>query len=409
MYKAIRHKIIGAYLQETESLHDQSRITLFFNITFSVFIIAGIAATIGLITGSYATLVPTFGNMILTLISLVILSKHKLRAAALLYFGTAFFLLFGNLIFNDGTMHVGAPFWIMILDILVIYILGRKWGILFLTGSAICFIYYVIFVLPHSIEIVLQLKKATYYAVIYEGIFVMFLLGYLIGTILKASKDSDALLLKQNNDLLEQNELIVTNSEEKSVMLKEIHHRVKNNLQIIISLMRLKSIDSTNPQEISNYQEMINRVMAMAQIHEKIYQSEEMSRINMETYFKDLSRDLLHTYITEEDVKLNFHIDDVQLELDTIVPLALIYNELFSNSLKHAFDSTETPLISVELKKNGDSRYLLSYHDNGTWKERSNSTSLGTELVDSLTEQLNGTLKLQTSNGTKYTIEFGES
>ena len=406
MYTTFKNKIIGDYIKEVDSLHDQSRILLLFNLTFTVFILALIAALLGLILGSYATLVPALGNVFLTATTLFILHKKKLKLAASFYLICAFFLLFGNLNFNEGTMHIGSPFWIMILNILVMYILGIRWGISFLVASILGFCYYVVFVLPESIKLVLDLPSATYNAVLYETLFALTILGYVIATILRSSKKSDELLLAKNESLLKQNEIISNSNEEKTVLLKEIHHRVKNNLQVIISLIRLKMHELEDENAIQNYKETINRVMTMSMIHEKIYQSDEISRIDIENYFTDLSNELINSLGAFRNVAMRCEVNVEKMDLNKIVPLALIFNELLSNSLKHAFNETDNPEISFALNSTASDEINMVYKDNGKWKVPTKESSFGLDLIDSLVDQLDGKLTLETEDNCIVKISF---
>lgn len=401
MFKAIRKIWIGEYLDQTKSLHQQSRIELFFNITFSVFTLGILAGIIGLLSGAYATLIPSLVNVLLTGVTLVILRQKRLDIAAIFYLTFAFVLLFGNLIFNNHTMHIGAPFWILILNVLVIYVLGMRWGILFLIASAFAFIYFVIYVMPSFLIVALSLPKSTYLAVIYETFIALFLMGYIVYTILQSSKKSDRILHEQNELLLAQNSALISTDVEKTVMLKEIHHRVKNNLQIIISLMRLKMHEFSEKDQIG-YKEMINRVLTMSKVHERIYSSDELSNIDLNTYFNDLAESLIDSYSLEKQVRFKSAIEAKPLSLDIIVPLGLIFNELISNSLKHAFAASIEPQIEFTLKE-VECKLFVQFADNGQWQE-SKKKSFGLELVEAMIDQLDGELKFENQPKTCYSM-----
>lgn len=406
MYTKIKHYVIQEYLDETISFHDRSRILLLFNIAFSTFLLGFLASVVSLILGTYPILVPGLGNVILALLALGILRTKNLLLSAKIYFSFLFCLLFGNLIFNDGTMHIGSPFWVMLLNILVLYILGIRWGVVFLLLSAAGFIYYVHIVFPHTLEIVNSLPPATYYSAYYETFFAMFLLGYIVYTIIQSSRESDILLHEQNENLILQNSIISTSNTEKTVMLKEIHHRVKNNLQVIISLLRLQMREIHHQESLDKFSESINRVLTMALIHEKMYQSEELSNVDLEQYFNSLSKDLIASYQIERPVEIELHFDVKTVGLKSIVPLALIFNELFSNSIKHAFTGQTTPKISVSLKKSAADSLLFEYKDNGLWKESGSVSSFGLELIESLTDQLDGSMEFTTEPNTIYQFHF---
>lgn len=406
MYQNIKEYFIGDVLERLESYHDKSRLTLLFNISFALLLMGSITCVISLILGTHAVLVPAIGNTVLALITMLVIKKLTFQLAGLLYFSVLYVLLFGNINFNHGTMHVGAPFWIMLFNILVMYILDLRWGIFFMILSFFGFGYFIVIEYPSALNHALTLSKETFYSAVYETAFALFLLWYIIATILKASKTSDKLLRERNQELIKQNEKIKRSDHEKTVMLKEIHHRVKNNMQVIISLMRLQMSELENEEANLRFKEMINRVLTMAMIHEKVYQSEELSRVNLENYFYDLSNDLLSSYQTSQKVKLNYHFDIDKIGLKSIVPLALIFNELFSNSLKHAFHGVEQPEITLKLASTGEEGLFLEFTDNGIWKEPVKENSFGVELISSLTSQLEGEYTFENNGITRYTFRF---
>ena len=406
MIKRFKLYIIHNQLIEAKGFHDKTRINLLFNLAFSVLILGLIASIISLIFETYPILIPAFGNVILATITLVLLKFSNFQFAATIYFSALFLLLFGNLIFNDGTMHIGSPFWVMLLNVLVIYILGKAWGIFYLTISMLGFSYYIIFVFPTTIEITRDLPTATYYSAVYETVFVLIILGYIISIILKASRDSDELHKEQKTALIHQNETITQRNEEKTVLLKEIHHRVKNNLQVIISLMRLQMQDLKNEEAIEKFNDTINRVIAISMIHEKIYQTESLSQVDINKYFYDLSEDLLASFETNYKVKLIYQFDVDKIGLKTIIPLALIFNELFSNTLKHAFKNIKNPSITLSLSKVDEHFFLLKYKDNGKWIEPKEVNSFGLDLIETLTNQLDGTMSFEEEPETSYAFKF---
>lgn len=408
MYAQLKSFFIDGCLSTLDSIHDKSRLTLLFNLSLAITLMGVIAAIISTIIGTYSVYMVAFGNIIFgtaTLFSIRI--TNRFTWIAKVYFALLFVLIFGNLNFNNGTMHVGAPFWIMLLNILVLYIIGFKWGVVFMVFSLAGFLYYLEFVFPYHFHLFNDLSKEVYYSAFYEAFFALFLLGYIIFTILKASKQSDLLMKKQNEELLIQNKEISMRDEEKTILLKEVHHRVKNNLQVITSLLRLQMHELKNDKEIAKFKDSINRVMTMALIHDKMYQSEEFSRINLEEYFEGLSKDLMNSYRINFNVDLTFELTIDKIGLKSIVPLALIYNELFSNSLKHAFANIAHPKIMVRIEKYDEDYFQFIYEDNGTWKEiNPEKSSFGRELIEALTDQLNGEMKFTSKPNTEYIFKF---
>ncbi len=201
--------------------------------------------------------------------------------------------------------------------------------------------------------------------------------------------------------------------EEKTVLLREIHHRVNNNMQIISSLLNLQSryVDGDDIA-LDVLMKSQNRVKSMAMIHEKLYKSQDLTHINFTDYIQSLVSDLFYSYkIKEDQIKLILEIEDVILNMETAVPCGLIISELVSNSLKYAFPEGINGEVLISLKSDGDT-FGLIIGDNGIkFPEEldfKNTDSLGLTLVNSLVSQIDGEIELDRSHGTEFKITFKE-
>ena len=208
-------------------------------------------------------------------------------------------------------------------------------------------------------------------------------------------------------------EKIQASLREKEVLLKEIHHRVKNNLQVISSLLNLQSkyIKDLESQEV--FKESQNRVKSMALIHEKLYQSKDLGRINFVEYTQTLISNLFHSYgAGVNHVAFTIDADDIFLNIDTAIPCGLILSELVSNSLKHAFLGGRHGKIQIELRSNYDHLFALIVRDNGVGFPKNlnfrDTESLGLQLVNTLVNQLDGSIELDACEGTMFKIDFAE-
>ena len=206
-------------------------------------------------------------------------------------------------------------------------------------------------------------------------------------------------------------ELIRQQLKEKEILLREIHHRVKNNLQIISSLLRLQSRYMKNAHDLDMIKESQNRIKSMALIHEKLYQSENMAHIYAQDYVKDLVYGLVQSYSVANDIGLTMDVGDVLLGVDAAIPCGLIINELVSNCLKHAFPNGKGE-ITVSLHATGGNIEVV-VSDNGVGIpddiDIRNTDSLGLRLVTILAEdQLQGTVELNRDRGTEFRIIFSE-
>ncbi len=201
-------------------------------------------------------------------------------------------------------------------------------------------------------------------------------------------------------------------NEEKSLMLKEIHHRVKNNLQIISSLLNLHADTIQDQRVLSLFEDLRHRVNSMALIHEKMYQSKNLVNIDIAGYIDELIRTLIDAYDSNKSIRLKTDIGQIEFKIDTIVPLGLILSEIVSNSLKYAFGGRDDGEISISMKKIGTNMFSLEVGDNGSGVPEgiqfTTTESLGMMLIRMLTEQLNGNVTMNSEKGTHYKIVFKE-
>jgi two-component sensor histidine kinase len=209
---------------------------------------------------------------------------------------------------------------------------------------------------------------------------------------------------KQNNKEL------LNSLREKEVLLKEVHHRVKNNLQVVSSILNLQTSHIKDEKVLSVLDESQNRIKSMSLIHENLYQTNDFAFVNFTEYIKNLVKNLIHSYRVY-DIKINYEFDfkDIKLDLDHAIPCGLIVNEIVSNTLKYAFvgRSEGTVFLSIKKEKN---KFYLEIGDDGIGLPKEidieNTETLGLQLVCSLVEQINGTMKLKEGKGTRYLIIF---
>ncbi len=198
---------------------------------------------------------------------------------------------------------------------------------------------------------------------------------------------------------------------EKEVLLKEIHHRVKNNLQIVYSLLRLQRRQLSDPQAVEALLESQNRIETIALIHEKLYRSKNLASIDFAEYIPGLVSNLFSTYnISERHIRLETRVEPISLDIDKAIPCGLIINELVSNALKYAFPSATAGKIDVEMKYGEDAQITLIVGDNGIGisapSDASDPETLGLQLVEDFVAQLKGKLQVSCNAGTQFNITF---
>ncbi len=199
--------------------------------------------------------------------------------------------------------------------------------------------------------------------------------------------------------------------EEKEVLLREIHHRVKNNLQIISSLLNLQSGYIQDRQALDVFRESMNRIRTMALVHETLYRSRDLAKIDFPEYIKNLISYLVQAYsIDLHAVDIKTNIEDVVSDIDIAIPFGLILNELVSNTLKHAFPEGRGGEVLIEICPDGDSNIIVKVSDNGIGFPEEidfrNTESLGLQLVMTLVGQLRGDIELEKGAGTGFRITF---
>lgn len=219
---------------------------------------------------------------------------------------------------------------------------------------------------------------------------------------------------RKSNDLLRsQKQEIESKNQEKEVLLREIHHRVKNNLQVISSMLNMQARRTDNEEISEAVRKGQERVKSMALIHQKLYQTENIAAIEMQDYVGNLTQNLMMSYgKSKSQIKITNQLEKFNLDMDTAFTVGLIINELITNSLKYAFPDERKGEIAINLKMNWDGKLQLQVSDNGigfdSEKIKDKPTSFGMNLVQLLTKKLKGTVDVDGSNGTKTNIIFSQ-
>jgi two-component sensor histidine kinase len=321
-------------------------------------------------------------------------------------YNIAVFLVFiSGTILNQYTLFSGIHserivevVWIIAVSIFIFYMVGYKYGlttvIINFTGLIIALFYVPKSTIINTIEnktLGFQLEN------IYSIIAAIIIISYFIKQIIFYSQHNETKLSEANKDLLKQRD-------EKIVMLQEIHHRVKNNLQIISSLLRLQANQTDNTAIKEEFQEAINRVSSMALIHEKIYHTDDLSSVDIKNYLESLVNDILKSYALDTKILFVINSNIKNLHIDTLIPLSLIFNELITNSIKHAFVNKQEGTIVIKIEK--EKGVKIEYSDNGIGFNEESKGSFGTLLIETFTEQLEGNCEVNYRNGVNYSFTF---
>ncbi len=407
IYKKITSWFLADLLAETEDYYERGKIKLLCNLVLAI-VVCIIPICIGLL---FLEAVPDFISSITVLFSLMMVPlvlkyRRSFKLASILfitvvYCGIASTFAFG---LTFGLINIA---WYSLLVMYASFTMGRKWAAVVMILCIVPYVYYVYFLMHDNLhnEALYEGGRMAILALI-GGI--SLLLGYFLAHRFILSKDlAQNQLKKINIELEERNQLISQQKAEKELMLKEIHHRVKNNMQIINSLLRLQSKDITDDETLKHFQEAQNRIFSMALIHEKMYRADDLVNINLSEYFISLIKDLIRTYSIDVDIST-----DVQIEAETmgpkaLVPLGLLVNEIVTNSIEHAFVGRDSGKITMRVEpENGGFKLMISDDGIGMTEEDEDSVNLGTELIQTFVDQLEGSIERLSQEGTGYEIRF---
>lgn len=303
-----------------------------------------------------------------------------------------------------NAIHLIEALWLLVATLAAFFVLGKGWGVSFLFINTALYSFYFIFLFRNSLDLRIAHSQKHDLMMSIEFAFSMFLIGYIMYQFSLVNSYAKRKSEKAFKQLKEEKKVVERQNQEKTVLLQEIHHRVKNNLQVIISLLRIQSNDLKSAETVQSFDDAISRILTMSLIHQKMYEKESLMNINLSDYLNTLIDDLVNTNSTSAQVDHSIISSIETVGEKTIVPLGLIINELVSNSLKHAF--TNRGKIQVKVEPLRDDKIKLTYMDNGKWKEN-DKNSFGLQLIEVFTDQLEGNFNRQiTEQGTQYSFEF---
>ena len=381
-------------------IYEQTRYKLVLYLCVFFIIMLSLTSLINLVHPNYNP-IPDFFALGVAIASYVILKKTRNYRYVAMFATISIFLIITSAFFFMKALHYTTPGWMMVNIMFTYFVLGHRWGLVMLLLHFIVFFTYLFLFHAQNVQNALPYKMGDIAVFALEYLIIAAAIGYLLYLFMITSNYSEKKLMTNNRLLDDQNKLIRKQNAEMEVMLKEIHHRVKNNLQIISSLLRLQS-EKDVKEEQEMFREAIDRVNAIAMIHERIYKTDTLSEFDMKVYLETLVRHLLDSYTLQRpvDVKLDVEVEEICTEC--LVPISLLFNELISNSLKHAFKQQEKPKITILLKNETEELLIISYSDNGQWVE-SDKQSFGAELIEAMTHQMDGTFTRESdAESTRY-------
>lgn len=341
--------------------------------------------------------------IVLALVFMYIKRTYK-TVSLLVTVATVAILVFSVVFINDA-LHIIEPLWMIVIVLFSFFTLGNKWGTFFLVVNTTLYFIYFNYLFADYIDLRVQMTKLHVLLMSIEFAFSMFLIGYIMHLFSIVNSYAEKNKKKAFLALQIEKQVVEKQNKEKTALLQEIHHRVKNNLQVIISLLRIQSSKLKSQESIRSFNDAITRIMTMSLIHKKMYEKESLVDIDIVDYINTLVEDLIITNVTKDEILYKVNADIEHIGSKTVVPLALIINELVSNSLKHAFEDGGN--IFLEIKNKNKKYFEMKYSDNGKWKDKSKDTSFGLQLIEVFTDQLEGSFERKIDeNGTHYTFQL---
>ncbi len=363
-----------------------------------------------MLAGIYGKILPTFLGAVFVGIELFIFKwKKSIFSAAFFICTLVTAIVAVNINFNREVPHLVEPFWMIVIMVFTTFMLGARWGVLFFFALMVAFSFYVVNHLHNDLILLTEAPRSVHVFLIVEIGSVLVILIYMLSMFVVTYRKSERALLNLNRNLATNNQLVQDKNAEITILLKEIHHRVKNNLQVINSLLRLQSEQIHDEKALEVFEDVQNRIKAIALIHERMYKAVELSDIDSNDYFMGLTHDLMRQNVTNQQIAFHVDVDLPQWNQDIVVPLGLLINELISNSVEHGCLNKDGKIYLGLSESNGQLR--LSYRDNGTGFDQSKKTGFGLELIETLTAQLNGEMSLETglNKGVHYEFHFRQA
>lgn len=284
-----------------------------------------------------------------------------------------------------GTLHYPDFIWAICTIIFAFIGLGKRAGIFFLIFHLLSAIVFFTYFINIHLSQLRPIGLGQQISILFEMGTAFFSLTYLISQYLHFQSYTEKKLLEANQELQQKHKEII-------LLMKEIHHRIKNNLQLIISLLRMQRNEISNEEVKIQFSDAINRVMTISNIHQKLYQNEDLKSFDLDAYIRELIDEIKSLSGNRQHIEVYIDVEVNDLGLKTIVPLGLILNELITNSFKHAFSDPENhPVIFVSIFKTPSETLSFKYNDSGNWDLHTDEQNgFGLELINLLVEQMDG-------------------
>ncbi len=389
---------------------DVARFNIIWRFNYVLSVLFVLLNIVFLIQGDVQSVVHFIIALLITTGSLFYLFKTK-KFSTIYYFISICGILFPTVTMNttNHLPHYGDIVWLIVAICIAYFGLGSKIGKYFFLAGLISIAIHIGFYLNINLTKINLLTTIDKVALITELTIAFSIVFYIIYQYTNLYSISEKSVMRINFELEKQNRFINEQNLEKETLLKEIHHRVKNNLQVVSSLLNLQSYSLNDKYALAAIKEGQGRIKTMALLHQKLYQnSHNISEINFKDYLTQLISMVASAYNNKSKVEVNVSVENIFFDIDTAVPLGLIANELATNAFKYAFEDGGDFFIGIV--QSGNEEYVMEIRDNGKGLpaniEMEKVNTLGLRLVNILSKQLKGKVNYSYDNGSKFVISF---
>ena len=401
-------KILSVPKISSNDYFEKARFALAWRICLSFSIVTFVISILTLLSGDpfawhYVTV---FAAVTLSIVYLYITKKYQLISALITI--VVALIIISSLFSIEDAAHVIEMLWLVVITLFSFFTLGKWWGYSYTLLSIVIYTIYFNTYFPDNVASLANMKPLMWNILSVEFSFAFILIAYIITQFYTTNKYAEINRKRAFNELKNEKDIVEKQNQEKTYLLQEIHHRVKNNLQIIISLLRIQSNELKSEEAKKSFNEAVNRIMTMSLVHQKMYEKDSLSNIDFKDYLQSLISEIKKSY-SSKNVHVENDIEIRTMNPKSIVTVALLINELLTNSIKHAFKEKGEVLIKVYNAKNKENSFIIEYSDNGLWKEPKGDKTFGLQLIDTFVEQLDGSFERKsTKQGTNYKFTFGK-
>ncbi len=407
---------IGASLEKADDSQERARIKMNFHVWLAFAITLTILISLLIYFGDKVGLIyPIASGLVLAFITGVLIKKGKSKIASYLitFFGWGIVVTSIFAIINP--LPVDGGVWLALFIVYAFFMHGKKAGTIMTVVSVILYSIFIIVRLDDNLVVYDKetLEERQYYAVAVIVAVIFIIMRSVIAAFIDARDEVNKQLQQKMDELSHQYKIIESQNKEKTLMMNEIHHRVKNNLQVINSLLSIQSRKLDDHQSKAVFTEAQNRVVAMALIHEEMYRNKNLGEINFSKYIHNLSQEIIRNHESDMKVQLEVNSDVEFIDNKTMVPLGLILNELIINSLKHGFQDGLNNKIEINFslkEKAKKEQFSMEYKDNGRGFDPNkidSDISFGLDMVHALSEQIDAEFEiLKPETGVHMSLVF---